>query len=173
MIKEFRTRIEPLKFRGLIDHHRPILLLGSCFSDNIGIRLQRALFDVEINPFGTLYNPASIACGIDDILQCRKYTINDLFKIDGDNRWHSFGHHSSYSSNNSEVMLDKINRKIINARELLKRSSSVIITLGTAWIYLNSETSKVVANCHKLPAASFVRKMMNVDDIVEHVIHFV
>lgn len=167
MIKEFRTKIEPLKFRGLIDHRRPVLLLGSCFSDNIGIRLQRALFDVEINPFGTLYNPASIACGIDDILQCRKFTIDDLFKIDGDNRWHSFSLHSSYSSTNSNMMLEKINHKIHNAHELLKRSSSIIITFGTAWVYINSGTSKVVANCHKLPASSFIRKMMSVDDIVE------
>lgn len=167
MIKEFRTKIEPLKYRGLIDHRQPVLFLGSCFSDNIGIRLQRALFNVEINPFGTLYNPASIACGIDDILQCREFTINDLFKIEGDNRWHSFGLHSSYSSVSSDVMLGNINHKIFNAHELLKRSSSVIVTFGTAWIYLNSETSKVVANCHKLPASSFIRKMMNVDDIVK------
>ena len=64
---DFRTTIKPLAHKGMIAHDCAITMLGSCFSDNIGSRLQRALFDVEVNPFGTLYNPASIACGIDAI----------------------------------------------------------------------------------------------------------
>ncbi len=63
---EFRTPIQPLNHRGLITHNRPVIMLGSCFSDNIGNRLRNALFDIVINPFGTLYNPASNASALND-----------------------------------------------------------------------------------------------------------
>ena len=167
MSKSFRTIVEPLNHRGLIDYHHGVLMLGSCFSDNIGLRLQKAFFDVEINPFGTLYNPASIACGIDDILQCRKFEKQDLFQINGDNRWHSFSHHSSFSNIDSVVMLNKINEKIELANELLKRASTLIITFGTAWVYSHIELDRVVSNCHKLPSSTFIRRMMSIDEIVE------
>ena len=38
-----------------------VLLVGSCFADEVGKRMLRGGFEAMVNPFGTLYNPASIA----------------------------------------------------------------------------------------------------------------
>ncbi len=166
MKQEFRTIVKPLRFRGTIGHRQGVMMLGSCFSDNIGLRLRQACFDVDINPFGTLYNPASIACGIGAILKCRQYSIDDLFQEKGDNRWHSFSHHSEYSSVDSQLMLEKINQRVCEANKMLQRASTLIVTFGTAWVYKYAPTGKVVANCHKLPASMFERSMMSIDEIV-------
>lgn len=166
MKQEFRTIVKPLRIRGTISHRQGVMMLGSCFSDNIGLRLRQACFDVDINPFGTLYNPASIACGIGAILKCRQYSIDDLFQEKGDNRWHSFSHHSEYSSVDSQLMLEKINQRVCEANKMLQRASTLIVTFGTAWVYKYAPTGKVVANCHKLPASMFERSMMSIDEIV-------
>ena len=166
MKQEFRTIVKPLPYRGMINHQHGVMMLGSCFSDNIGQRLRQACFDIEINPFGTLYNPASIACGIDAIIKCRRYSLDDLFQIEGDKRWHSFSHHSSYSSVDSNAMLETINEKVADAHEMLTRVSTLIITFGTAWVYESHDTGMVVSNCHKLPASRFNRRMMSIEEIV-------
>ena len=81
-MNEFRTIVQPLENQqGLIDHSHPVVMLGSCFSDNVGQRLCDGLFDCIVNPCGTLYNPASIANAVLDLLYDRDYTIDDLFHL--------------------------------------------------------------------------------------------
>lgn len=166
MKQEFRTIVKPLPCRGLINHRQGMMMLGSCFTDNIGQRLRQACFDVEINPFGTLYNPASIACGIDDLLNKRIFQKSDLIQVAGDNRWHSFSHHSSFSSVNAEMMLSDINKHIEKTHQAITRASLLIVTFGTAWIYEHIDSQKVVANCHKLPMTHFTRRLMSVEEII-------
>lgn len=121
-----------------------------------------ALFDVNVNPMGTLYNPASIASAYNDILQCRAFTAQDLFDYQG--RFHSFSHHSSFSGVNKEQVLSHINDAMKEAHEHLVRTSVVIVTFGTAYVY--EKDGEVVSNCHKLPASTFVRRRLEVDKIV-------
>lgn len=166
MSEQFRTIVDPLNHQGLITHQRGVVMMGSCFSDNIGNRLRQACFDVEVNPFGTLYNPASLACGINAILAQRQYSNDDLFKVAGDNRWHCFSHHSMFSSVDAEMMLARINSRMSEAYKALADASMLIITFGTAWIYELVDSHEVVANCHKLPANRFNRRIMDVDEIV-------
>lgn len=58
---QFRTPVAPLRHQGIVDHRTPVVTLGSCFADAVARRLSDRLFAVTANPFGTLYNPASIA----------------------------------------------------------------------------------------------------------------
>lgn len=44
----------------MISHREPVVMIGSCFTDNIGACLREDLFDVTVNPLGPLYNPASV-----------------------------------------------------------------------------------------------------------------
>lgn len=162
---DFRTTIKPLANKGMIAHDCAITMLGSCFSDNIGSRLQRALFNVEVNPFGTLYNPASIASALRDLVDCREFGLNDLFEYQG--RYHSFSHHSSFSGVNAGDVVSRINDKVVKASAQLKRSQVLIITFGTAYVYESKKAQKVVSNCHKLPSAEFNRRLMSIDEIVD------
>lgn len=161
---DFRTTIKPAPATIRVDHSSGIMMLGSCFSDNIGRRLLDGLFDVDVNPMGTLYNPASIASALDDIMERREFAAADLFEHDG--RWHSFAHHSRFSGTDPEKVLKGINSRLRTAHDNLRLGRVLIVTLGTAWIFSLRATGRVVSNCHKLPQAMFERSRMSVSDIV-------
>ena len=166
MTTEFRTIQKPLNYRGVINHRKRLMMIGSCFSDNIGQRLVNAFFDVNINPFGTLYNPASIARGISDILSHRVFTQEDLFQASQDNRYYSFSHHSDFSCCDASEMLELMNERLTVAHDYLIGGNLLIVTFGTAYVYRLNDSGNVVANCHKQPSAMFSRQLLEVDDIV-------
>lgn len=156
---QFRTPVSPLKgYTDLIDHSRDIVLLGSCFSDSVGEQLAHDGFSVSINPCGTLYNPASIASALLDILYLRPYTRDDLFEHDG--LWHSYMHHSRFSGRDPVEVLARINSAVEGAADALSRASVLFVTFGTRYIFRHIESRQVVANCHKMPASSFSREAL-------------
>ena len=147
----------------LLDFSTPIVTLGSCFSDEIGTRLKEGGFRIEANPFGTLYNPASIADALDRIIACREVTEADLVQHEG--LWHSWHHHGSFSHPTIDETLEACNASLHRAHEALQSARLLMTTFGTAWVFeLNGQG--VVANCHKLPADNFVRHKMSVEEIV-------
>lgn len=162
---EFRTITDLPDNLPRINHNEHILMLGSCFSDNIGERLRRAMFPVTINPFGTLYNPESIAMAIDRMLDGKPYQAEELIFHNG--LWHSFAHHSRFSSVNPDNALRKINREFTDSVESLKHLKHLFVTFGTAYAFRLKETGKIAANCHKMPAALFIRERMSVNDITD------
>ena len=137
-----------------------ILLLGSCFADNIGAKFEEHYFQTTINPFGTLYNPASIAKAVLDM----GYGPSGMGLVEHNGLWHSMMHHGSYSGVDKEEVIARCEESRIQMREALQQASVVIVTFGTAWVY--EYNGEVVANCHKLPANRFVRRRLTVDEIV-------
>jgi hypothetical protein len=121
-------------------------------------------FCVDINPFGILYNPASIAGGIRDLLRNKEFRKEDL--IEHNNLWHSFSHHGHFSSVLAEETIRKINERIVYSSAFLKNTGFLFITFGTAWIYKYKKTGKLVSNCHKIPETEFDRYRLTVDEIV-------
>lgn len=142
-----------------------LLLLGSCFAENIGQKLHRYKFPVDINPFGTLYNPCSIASAVGILKNDKLYTPADLFRHN--EQFHSFDHHSRFSSFSEQTCLDAINRRLAESREKLPTTCVTIITLGTAFVYRLKESGRIVANCHKLPEKQFDRYRLEVAEITE------
>ncbi len=141
-----------------------ILLLGSCFAENIGAKLAEGKFDIDMNPFGTLYNPASIAAAIRMLLHPERFTADDLFHHEG--VYHSFTHHSRFSSPSATECLNNINDRLFASAEKIRSTRSMVVTLGTAYVYRLKTTGEVVANCHKLPEKMFSRSMLSVEEIV-------
>ena len=152
--------ISPVK----IDHKSNMLMLGSCFSENMGKKLQNAFFQVDINPFGVLYNPFSIRNSINYLIENKEFTRNDVFRYGS--LWHSFSHDSSFSDINQDECLRKINLRLSQATDLLHTTDFLFITFGTAWIFESLKSNKPVANCHKLPAKEFRRRRLSVEEIV-------
>ena len=138
-----------------------ILLLGSCFADNIGAKFEEHYFQTTINPFGTLYNPASIAKAVLDM----GYGSSGMGLVEHNGLWHSMMHHGSYSGVDKEEVIARCEESRIQMRETLQQASVVIVTFGTAWVY--EYNGEVVANCHKLPANRFVRRRLTVNEIVD------
>ena len=145
-----------------IDYSTGIVSLGSCFADEIGERLQEGDFHVEMNPFGALYNPASIAAAVRRLMEDREIGMDDLVQHEG--LWHSWHHHGCFSHSTSEETLAACNSRIHQAHQAIKEASLLMVTFGTAWVF--EREGEIVANCHKLPPQMFVRRRMTVEEIV-------
>jgi hypothetical protein len=163
---KLQTQI-PLKneTRNQIAYQSKILLLGSCFSENIGDKLRYFKFQSAQNPFGILFHPKAIENFITNAINGKEYLDDDL--IFKNETWHSFDAHSSLSSVNKNELLNKLNASISNTNRALKDASHIIITLGTSWVYRFIETDAIVANCHKIPQKKFLKELLTVAEITE------
>lgn len=162
---EFRTLVELPQKELTITHAHQILLLGSCFAENIGNLLVKNKFSCEVNPFGVLYNPLSIARGVRCLADKRTFSEADLFASRG--LWHSFMHHGSFSAATPDAVLQNINARLQPAVRQFTGLHYLLITFGTAWVFEEKQSGAVVANCHKLPDSAFSRRMLSVTEIVD------
>lgn len=161
---KFRTELTlPTTEKGVITHESKIVMLGSCFSDNIGKQFSDSLFDIVINPFGTIFNPASISAGVDILLTGKQFTSSELFHHNG--VWNSFYFYSRYSGVDQQSVLDRINESVKIGSEQLKCADIIFVTLGTSYIY--TYQGEIVSNCHKLPNNQFVKRMLSVSEIID------
>ena len=156
------VNVPPMPFG--LDFGQRVVSLGSCFADEIGERLAAGGFDVECNPFGTLYNPASVAAALDRLVDDRDVGDDDLVRHEG--LWHSWHHHGSFSRPLATATIDACNSRLHQAHAALRDAHLLMITFGTAWVFELADGGMIVANCHKLPASSFRRRRMTVDEIV-------
>ena len=158
MIK-LQTIVDTIPSKRKIGYGDKILMLGSCFSDEIGEQMKQRNMSVTCNPFGTLYNPLSIANAINSsFVHCTSYIVHH------DGLWHSMMHHGSFSRPTREEAEEAVKASIETMQKALEESTVVIVTFGTAWIYeMNGE---IVGNCHKLPADRFTRRRLTVEEIV-------
>ncbi|PHS10959.1 MAG: GSCFA domain-containing protein [Kordia sp.] len=160
----FRTQIPITKqTNNLIDYQSKILLLGSCFSENIGAKFEYYKFQNTINPFGILFHPKAIETFLERVVKQNFYSEDDL--VFHNERYHCFDAHSSLSNSNKEVLLSNLNTILKSTHQQITESTHLIITLGTAWVYEYIERKKVVANCHKIPQKDFHKKILSVDDV--------
>ena len=163
---QFRTIIETPKSKHSITHKSRLLLTGSCFASNIGSMLAERKFDIEINPFGVLYNPLSISTMLSRIVDGELFTQQspELFEHNG--KWHSILHHGDFSRNSKEELLGTINNHLERCHKKVAEYDTVIVTFGTAYAYIRNSDNTVVGNCHKLPANIFTRRLLSIDEIV-------
>jgi hypothetical protein len=162
---DFRTQV-PFYFQDFeISHKDAILMIGSCFVKNLGNKLQTYKFDTELNPFGILFNPYSIANSLNRIINLKFYTEADLFFHN--EMYHSWDHHSVFSGINIEEVLENINTKIKIAHQQLVHSSTLFITFGSAFTYLHKPFYTPVANCHKVEANKFVKKLYEPEELYD------
>ena len=153
-----------------IGYEDKILMLGSCFSDEIGEQMQQRYLQVTCNPFGTLYNPLSIANAINYKLQITNY---ELPLVEYDGLWHSMAHHGAFSRPTKEEAETAVRESIETMQKALSEATVVIVTFGTAWVYewnqesgVKNQDQYVVANCHKMPDSWFTRRRLSVEEIV-------
>ena len=166
---ELMTRIDIPASEWKIPAGAKVLLVGSCFADEIGEKMVRGGFEATVNPFGTLYNPASIAGSLLRSISEREYTPDspELIQDEMEGIWHSWMHHSVFSSRNRSSLIEKVNVTMREVAHFLREADVLIVTFGTAIIYRLKETGMLVANCHKQPDSLFVRERMSSYDIVD------
>ena len=162
---KFRTEIKNIDLPLEINHRHNLFFIGSCFTDNIGSFIEQNFFKTIVNPFGVVYNPVSVTAVLNRILDKKYFKKDDLFQHN--KLWHSFLHHSSFSGQNPQTVVDNINKSIDKSYDFLKNTDIMFVTLGTAYVYELKKSGEVVANCHKLPASFFNRRKLEVEEITE------
>ena len=160
---ELQTRIPIEPSQVPVDYNSRIFLMGSCFVENIGAKLDYYKFQQLINPFGILFHPAAIAKFLNYVVAEKIFTEADL--INHNERWLSLDAHSALSASAKKEVLNNLNTAISDSREFLKITTHAIVTLGTSWGYKFRESGNWVANCHKIPQKQFSKELASVEEI--------
>jgi len=142
-----------------------IILSGSCFSQNIGAKLEQDKFKVLCNPSGIVYNPVSIANFLQRASNGTLYRSKDLVMHEGD--CFPPDHHGSFAANDTVSCLHKVNESIDLSSLFISKTDFLLITFGTAWVYKWKRDGRIMANCHKIPTKNFIKELLSVHQIVE------
>jgi GSCFA family len=160
---QFSTPIPIQKSNFPIDYNSRIISLGSCFAENMGEKFEYFKFQNVVNPFGIIFNSVSIERIIERIVNQELFTEKDVFFHN--ERWHCFEVHSELSQENKDAFLERLNSILKLAHNQITKSTHIIITYGTSWVYRNIESEEIVANCHKIPQKQFDKELLSVETI--------
>ena len=162
---KLRTEIDIPHGKFAISHKQSGLLVGSCFANNIGLRMQCSGFNVNVNPFGVLYNPHSVANSLSMLADRKKMNREDL--LFNNELWYSYLFHGSFSGTDPQTVLSAMNDSLTKGSEAFRKADYIIITLGTSWVYTLLKSGEIVSNCHKTPAREFKRNKMSCNEIID------
>ena len=175
---KFHLSFDIKKLPEPIDHQHGLLLMGSCFTENMGEKLKKNKFQVMENPNGILFNPVSVAEAITDYMEHRRFQESDFFSYMGG--WHSWRHHSRFSALSLSEAVERVNTATSSAHHFLKQADYLMITLGSAWVYTLTEKANgarvgsVAGNNHKAPQDWFYRRLLGYEEVLQvldNVIH--
>ncbi len=136
---------------------------GSCFSENIGRMLGSLSIETLQNPFGIIYNPHSLSTILGRIATEYRYSAHDLYYSNG--RFVSLDHHGSFSHSEAIHLADHINQIHGQTFDFISKTDIACITLGTAWVWEMLDPSRIVANCHKIPATEFHHRLLSETEV--------
>ena len=153
-----------------IDYSSRLAFFGSCFADNISAQFAERKFKVMANPFGTVYNPISLASQAKAIAEGKVFKDKDVFKDERcDGLWHCWSAHSSLSAHTREESIDKLNAATELARDFLQKADIVFVTLGTSFVYFLKGNGEPVSNCHRQDPNLFTRRMISVEEATDSI----
>jgi len=154
----------PLEIQSpLIDYSSKLVLLGSCFAENIAEKFSYYKFQNEVNPLGVLFHPIAILDLLTRAHENNPYSEKDIFFSNG--CWQSFQSHSRLNSISQIEILDHLNKALKSTQDQLKNASHVILTFGMAWVYEHIQSKTIVANCHKQPQKEFEKSILSIDQL--------
>lgn len=160
---KLQTNIPLKTAKNQIDYQSQMLILGSCFAENIGNKLYYFKIQSVQNPFGILFHPLAIEKLISRSIKKEVFIAEDVFFLN--ERWHCFDAHSDFSDSSKENLLKKLNAALDKTNQQLSKATHIFITLGTSWVYRKTETEKIVANCHKVPQSEFSKELLPTEKI--------
>ncbi len=163
----FQTEIKIRPLEQTIRYGDGLLYLGSCFADEVGNLCKGLGFNVLVNPFGVLYNPASIAQAVERLGSERPFTHDEVIEV-GEGQYCTFSHNTAFWNASETSLLEQVNGNLKAAHEHFMESRWIIVSLGTSWVFRCKESSQVVSNCHKLPANLFERQFLPVEQSAQY-----
>ena len=146
-----------------IQHGDQVVLIGSCFSNEMGLQFESNGFKVNSNPFGTIFHPIPLAKLILDAInqnqENQMFPRKDLFFS-----WDAAGTVFEYSESALNSLLNHTKAQF---RKDLLEAKYLFITLGSSFGYVHNQLNKVVANCHKMPSTTFEKSLTDLDSMAE------
>ena len=136
---EFRTPVTITLAPFAIEPRERMLFVGSCFADNIGRRFVEDKFRATVNPYGVMYNPASI-------MHTVKRWTGELVAAQ-----------SEASDSGSDV-----------SQAINEAPQTAVFTLGTNHVYVLNETGEIVDNCRRRPQRLFTERELSVDECADY-----
>ena len=159
---QLHTKLDIKPLNHTIAYGDGLLFLGSCFADEVGTLCRGLGFNAMVNPFGVLYNPASIAQSVERLRSGKPFCHKEVIQV-GEGQYCTFSHNTAFWNTSEEALLEQVNQNLVKAHAHFKDSKWVILSLGTSWVFRSKETQEVVSNCHKLPALRFERFFLSVE----------
>ena len=135
----FRTIVPLPKAPFCIVPAERVLCVGSCFADEMARRFQDDHFPTIANPFGVMYNPASIL-----------HTIERL-------KSHLVKPHLEEAGRQQDVPFTTF-----------EKADVALLTLGTNHVYIEKATGEIVDNCQKRPQQLFEERCLGVDECADY-----
>ena len=163
----FTTKVPVKTYEFPINYHSKVLLLGSCFAENMGVKFNYFKFQTTINPFGIIFNPISIEQLVNRVVHQKFFTETDIFYHN--DLWHSYEVHSECSRADKSVFLQELNDTLHAMHRQITEATHVVITYGTSWIYRLKSSNAIVANCHKVPQSEFAKEIISPESIAQSI----
>lgn len=157
------TKVTIPKSTNTITYNSKLVLLGSCFSENMGSKFEYLKFQSAINPFGIIFNPISNENLIRRAVLDFKFSEKDIFFHDG--FWKCYEVHSHLNLENKIEYLSYLNQLVHDFKIKITQASHVLITYGTSWVYRHSTSNRIVANCHKVAQNQFTKELLSIETI--------
>lgn len=163
----FTTKVPVKTYEFPINYSAKLLLLGSCFAENMGEKFVYFKFQTTINPFGIIFNPLSIEKLVKRAVNRINFTEADVFFHN--DLWHSYDVHSECSHSDKEILLKNLNAALEAMHRQIAEVSHIVITYGTSWVYQLKTTGEIVANCHKVPQSEFSKEILSPESIAQSI----
>jgi len=145
------------------------MILGSCFATSIGQKMKESGYNVCINPFGTIFNPQSIAQSVGRLMEEKPFETEDCVPMGaGAGKICSFWHHTSFARPTAEEFLENANASLRQAAAYWRECDSVIVTFGTAQVWRHG--GRTVSNCLKRPGYEFTHEMLTLEEILNCIV---
>ncbi len=161
---EFRTPITVPSADFKLDLQSRIVTVGSCFAEAMGARMHTNKIPVLINPFGTIFNPVSLAKVL--ALSLKLETLNESRMVQVNDQWYHYDFHSRLAATTSQTLLSTIQKVIQQTSNFLISTDCLILTLGTTVAYRLQNDGQVVANCHKVPTVFFRKELLSLPEVL-------
>ncbi len=162
---KFRTELHLQKSDIHIGYSDRLLLLGSCFSENIGQKLNQIKYLTTVNPLGIVYHPVPLHESIKDALSGKVIEESNLNRnIDG--QYTAWNIHSRLSTVDAQESMNQMNDGLEQLKGSLQGANFLILTYGTAYYYDHKDYGPV-ANCHKFPSKDFEKKLSSTHELID------
>lgn len=169
---KFRTELSPAAIQPSLQFDDSVMILGSCFAENIGQRLLRGDMSVLINPLGIQYNPLSIEKNVRYFCGVESFDESELFENQGLIRHWDI--HSRICKKTHKGTLEQVHAAIEQGHHFIQKANWLYLTFGTAHVWFRND--RPVGNCHKRPGGEFTRTILSLEECtasLQRIVYFI